>query len=159
MAFDAFLKLDGIDGDSNANGHENEIELQSFSWGETNSGTAGGGAGGGGGLTAFQDFQFTMLSGKPATQLFLKCANGTHISHAHVTLRTEAAIKGGGLEFLKMHLEGIVVTNFQQAGAADGADRPTEEVALNFNRVTLETFDNSGQTGSASWDIQNNSSG
>ena len=47
MAFDAFLKIDGIEGESTDKTHPGEIEIQSFSWGVSN--TASGGAGGGGG--------------------------------------------------------------------------------------------------------------
>ena len=39
MAFDAFLKLDGIDGESVPEGYEKWIEVLSFSWGASN--TAG----------------------------------------------------------------------------------------------------------------------
>jgi len=35
MAFDAFLKIDGIDGESQDKTHPNEIEIDSFSWGVT----------------------------------------------------------------------------------------------------------------------------
>ena len=33
MAFDAFLKIDGIEGESNDKTHKGEIEISSFSWG------------------------------------------------------------------------------------------------------------------------------
>ena len=39
MAFDAFLKLDGIEGESNDKTHKGEIEISSYSWGVANSGS------------------------------------------------------------------------------------------------------------------------
>ena len=42
---DYFLKLDGIDGESDDRIHKEWIELSSFSWGESNA--VGGGRGGG----------------------------------------------------------------------------------------------------------------
>ena len=43
-AADYFLKIDGIEGESKADKHKDEIDLQSFSWGATQSGSfaAGG---------------------------------------------------------------------------------------------------------------------
>ncbi len=38
--FDAFLKIEGIDGESADSKHKGEIELLSFSWGETQGGSA-----------------------------------------------------------------------------------------------------------------------
>ena len=41
MAYDAFLKIDGIEGESNDKTHKGEIELSSFSWGVSNAGCRG----------------------------------------------------------------------------------------------------------------------
>jgi type VI secretion system secreted protein Hcp len=47
MAVDFFLKIDGIDGESKDSKHKGEIDIESFSWGATQTGTshAGGGSG------------------------------------------------------------------------------------------------------------------
>ena len=37
--FDAFLKIDGCPGESEADGHKDEIDLMSFSWGQSNAGS------------------------------------------------------------------------------------------------------------------------
>ncbi len=42
-AVDYFLKIDGIQGESQDKTHKNEIQLDSFSWGATNAGTVGDG--------------------------------------------------------------------------------------------------------------------
>jgi len=46
---DYFLKIDGIDGESQDSKHKGDIELESFSWGATQAGTSsyGGGMGAG----------------------------------------------------------------------------------------------------------------
>ena len=38
---DYFLKIDGIEGESQDSKHSKEIELESWSWGETQTGTRG----------------------------------------------------------------------------------------------------------------------
>ena len=46
-AVDYFLKVDGIQGESKADKHKDEIDIESFSWGATQSGTFAVGGGGG----------------------------------------------------------------------------------------------------------------
>ena len=48
MASDIFAKIGDIKGESADSKHKGEIDILSFSWGVTNSGTIGGGGGGGG---------------------------------------------------------------------------------------------------------------
>ena len=44
---DYFLKIDGIEGESRDDKHKDEIEIESFSWGETQTGSFAVGGGGG----------------------------------------------------------------------------------------------------------------
>jgi type VI secretion system secreted protein Hcp len=48
-AVDYFLKIDGIQGESKADRHKDEIDIESLSWGETQSGIFAVGGGGGAG--------------------------------------------------------------------------------------------------------------
>ena len=68
---DVFLKIsDGIDGESLDDKHKNEIEIDSFSWGVTQSGTAGRtGTGQGAGKASFQDIHFTAKVNKSSPTL------------------------------------------------------------------------------------------
>ena len=69
-AVDYFLKLDGIEGESKADKHTNEIDVLSFSWGATQTGTFASGTGGGGaGKVSMQDFHFTMEHSKASPAL------------------------------------------------------------------------------------------
>lgn len=81
MAFDAFLKLDGIKGE----GSGGAITLESFSWGVSNSSsTATGGAGTG--KASFQDFSFRSIAGSESADLLLACASGKHIPVGELTI-------------------------------------------------------------------------
>src|SRR5256885_3864946 len=86
-AVDYFLKVDGIEGESTDSKHKGEIDVQSFSWGETQSGTFAAGGGGGAGKVAMQDFHFVMGVNKSSPKLMLACANGQHIKQAVLTCR------------------------------------------------------------------------
>src|SRR5262249_37561412 len=91
MAFDCFLKIDGVEGESKDARHANEIDVLSFSWGESNTGVAAHGGGGGAGKVSMQDFHFTMKLNKASPLLAAPGATGKHIKSAVLTCR-----KAGG---------------------------------------------------------------
>ena len=118
-AVDYFLKLDGISGESKDAKHKGEIEVLSFSFGETNSGSGGPGGGGGAGKVQMSDFSFTARTSKASPQLFLHCAQGKHLKQAILTVR-----KAGGSqqEYLKIKLNDILVSSYA-LGGSEGARR------------------------------------
>ena len=103
-AVDYFLKIDGIEGESKADKHTGEIDLESFSWGATQSGSFATGGGGGSGKVSMQDFHFTMGINKAGPALFLACAQGDHIPKAVLTCRKAGKEQQ---EFLKVSLEPV----------------------------------------------------
>ena len=74
-AVDYFLKIDGIDGESQDAKHKNEIHIESWSFGATQGGTSGSGGGGGAGKVSMQDFHFVMGVNKASPKLMLACAS------------------------------------------------------------------------------------
>lgn len=86
MADDYFLKIDGIEGESQDARHKGEIELDAWSFGGTAEEVVGGTVGrkpsgptrpgaASGRFTA-QDFQFTAKVSKASPKLFEACATG-----------------------------------------------------------------------------------
>jgi type VI secretion system secreted protein Hcp len=132
-AVDYFLKIDGIQGESRDDSHKDEIDIESFSWGETQSGTFAAGGGGGAGKVSMQDFHFTMLVNKASPALFLTCAQGDHIKNAKLTCR-----KAGNdqQEFLKITMSDVLVSSFQIGGT--GGVVPTDQISLNFAKIEVE---------------------
>src|SRR6478672_11628700 len=137
MAFDAFLKIEGIEGESTDKTHKGEIEIHSFSWGAANTGTGSVGGGGGAGKVSFQDFSFTMPISKASPNLMLACATGKHFPTATLTCR-----KAGGsqVEFLKIKLSDILVSSFSNGGLGQGSDikqdeLPLDQLSLNFVKI------------------------
>jgi len=132
-AVDYFLKIDGIQGESKADKHKDEIDIQSFSWGATQSGTFAVGGGGGAGKVSMQDFHFTMPDNKASPALFLACAQGDHIKNAILTCR-KAGKKP--VEFLKFTLSNVLISSFQIGGT--GGVVPTDQISLNFAKIEVE---------------------
>jgi type VI secretion system secreted protein Hcp len=135
MAFDAFLKIEGIDGESTDKAHPGEIEILSYSWGVTNTGSAGSGGGGGAGKAVFQDIHFTTHLSKASPNLMLACATGRHLQKATLTCR-KAGGGGNSVEFLVITLTDCLVSSYQDGGTAGGQDDvPVDEFSLNFAKI------------------------
>jgi type VI secretion system secreted protein Hcp len=85
MAFDAFLKLAGIKGESLDSKHKDEIEVLSFSFGISNkvSPTGGGGAG----KATIEDFRFVKNVDTASPDLFDATCSGKPNSCAPVPCR------------------------------------------------------------------------
>lgn len=133
MPADMFLKLDGIQGESNDSKHKNEIEIENYSFGVSQQGTASHGQGLGAGKAQFQDFHFTKRIDKATPNLFVAAATGRHISEALLTVR-----KAGGTqeEYLKVTLKDVLISSYSTSGN-EGAV-PLEAVGLNFTEAKYE---------------------
>src|SRR5215475_5550792 len=69
-AVDYFLKIEGIEGESTDKTHKNSIQVESFSFGETQAGSASHGSGGGAGKVQMQDFHFVKKLDRASPSLF-----------------------------------------------------------------------------------------
>lgn len=132
-AVDYFLKIDGIDGESGDAKHANEIQLMSWSFGETQAGSHSFGGGGGAGKVVMQDFHFTMNTNKASPKLFLACANGEHIKNAVLTCRKAGKEQQ---EYLKWTFSDLLVSSYQTGGSG-GDVIPVDQISLNFTKVEI----------------------
>ena len=133
--FDAFLKIDGISGESSDAKHKGEIELSSWSWGETQTGTHASGTGGGAGKVSMGDFRFVTTINKASVLLMLNCANGAHIKQAVLTCRKAGKDQQ---EYLEITMSDLLVSSYQTGGATSGSVLPTDQVSLNYAKIELE---------------------
>jgi type VI secretion system secreted protein Hcp len=158
MALDMFIKIEGIDGESKDDAHADEIDVLSWSWGASQSGTFHTGGGGGAGKVNVNDLSFTKWVDKASTPLFLHVCNGAHIDSATLTVR-----KSGGepVEYMVIEMEKLMVTSYSTGGSG-GEDSLTECVTLNFAKVKCkyqpQADDGSpdGGTIDNGWDIEAN---
>jgi type VI secretion system secreted protein Hcp len=159
MAVEAFLKLDGIDGESQKEGHVNEIELFSFSWGASNPSSVSFGTGSGAGKVDISSLTVQTQVAKQSPKLFLACASGQHIAKGKLTVR-EA---GGGekpLEYLTYDMEEVFIDSVSWGGAAGGG-KPSESVSMSFKKVTMTYWPQNadgtlGDKIPAGWDVSKN---
>ena len=157
MAVDVFLKLGDIKGESVDSKHKDEIDVLSWSWGMSNTGTTHLGGGGGAGKVSVQDLHITKYVDKSSPNLMLTCCNGKHFNDATLTVR-----KAGedALEYLKITLKTVLVSSVSPGGSK-GDERTMESVGLNFASFKVEYTpqDDKGKAGgtvTAGWDIAKN---
>jgi type VI secretion system secreted protein Hcp len=157
MASDMFLKLDDIKGESVDVKHTGEIDVFSFSWGVTQSGSAHVGGGTGAGKAHVSDLTITKKVDKSSPNLFVMCCAGTPIKQGVLTIR-----KAGGkaLEYMKITMNQAMITSVN-LGGAEGAEIISETVSLNFASLSYEYVPQKADgTGEASitktWNIAGN---
>jgi type VI secretion system secreted protein Hcp len=133
---DYFLKIDSVPGESHDAHHPDEIEVTSFAWGETNSGSpvgGGGGGGGKGGKVHLQDFHFSAVTSKASPKLMVLCANGKRVKGAVLTARRAGSAQQ---EFLKLTFTDVTVASYDISGTEPGV--PIDSVSLNFSKVQID---------------------
>src|SRR6056297_2126121 len=160
MAVDMFLKLEGIDGESQDNKHKGEIDVLAWSWGMSQSGTFHVGQGGGGGKANFQDLSVTKWVDLASPLLQLYTANGDHFPTATLTVRNAGKTP---LEYIVMKMKKVMITSVSTGGSG-GEDRLTENISLNFAEVayayTEQKDDGSkGKVKEFKWNIPGNVQG
>jgi type VI secretion system secreted protein Hcp len=143
MAVDVFLKIDGVPGESADSKHKSEIDVLSYSWGVSQTGTSSYGGGGGAGKANFGDFSFMMRMNKATPKLMQACANGSHIKDATLTCR-----KAGDKqqEYMQYKFYDLLISSYQTSASSE---EPTESISFNFSKMEMEykEQDSKGQLG------------
>lgn len=158
MAFDTYIKIEGVEGEATADGFEKQIEIYSFSWGASNPTTIGSGSSGlSAGKVSLSSFNIMKKTEKSSARLFAACCKGDHFTSALVSLR-KATGEGGQGVYLTYKFTDVMVESIQWSGSSGGDDTPTESVSLAYGKVEIE-YKNQGKdgklavAGQAAWDL------
>jgi type VI secretion system secreted protein Hcp len=132
MAVDVFLKIEGVKGESKDTKHPNEIDVLSWSWGITQTGTMAYGGGGGGGKANVSDISLMKRMDAATSRLMDSVQNGKHFDSAILTVR-----KAGGKqeEYFKISFWDLLVTSLQHSASSE---EPMESLSLNFAKYKTE---------------------
>lgn len=135
MAVDMFLKIEGVEGESPDDKHKGEMEINSFSFGATQTGSSSSGGGAGGGKVNMQDFHFVINLGKHSPKIFEHVCTGKHFPTATLVCR-----KAGGdkQEYLKIKFTDILISSYQIGCSTGGGDLPMDQISFNFTKVEKE---------------------
>ncbi len=150
MAYDAFLKIDGITGESQKDKHKGEIEVSSFALGAANPTSVGVGTGLAAGKVQLSDFSVVKPTDKSSPTLFLNCCAGKSFSKATAAIQKAT---GGttGETYLQYDFTNVYVTSIQWSGSGGsgggGHDTPHETVTFAFESMKI-TYKPQGADGS-----------
>jgi type VI protein secretion system component Hcp len=174
MAYEAFLKIDGIQGEQ-SNG---TIEIDSFSFGVANTTSIGSATGGSGaGKASASDFNFTSKVGSQSPRLLESVFTNKVLENAQLTVTD----KGAG-SFLTIKFSEVLVSSYKLAEGpaslkiddvgglkidallpAVQKSLPTELVSFSFSQISFQTQSSTGNgsiTGNGSntvnWDLSQN---
>jgi type VI secretion system secreted protein Hcp len=157
MAVDMFIKIGDLKGESQDQKHKDAIDVLSWTWGVSNTGSAHVGGGAGTGKASVQDLSFTKWMDKASTPLLLACCNGKHFHEASLVVR-KAGEKP--VEYCKIKMEHVLISSVSTGGSGHD-ERLTEHVTLNFGKVSVDYTpqNDKGASGTPipmSWDIAAN---
>ena len=164
MPFKAFLRVEGIAGESNDDRHRDWIEILSYNHGLAQSALVSGP----GGTPAasritHQDFRVTKSLDKSSPKLNLACCKGEYFRQ--ITLELCRAT-GDKQRFMVYTMGDVIVTSIRPAGSAVAAENlPIEEVTFNYRKIEWTYTETDPRTGvvkgdvKASWDVATNQPG
>ena len=157
MAVDQFMKIGDINGEARDSVYKDWIDVLSWSWGATQSGSMHVGGGGGSGKVNMQDLTFSKYVDSATTNLMTKVCNGKHYPEAKLVVR-KAGEKP--VEYIRITMTDVLVSSYQTGGNG-GEDRLTETVTLNFAKVKVEYTPQAKDGTSAAamdmgWDVEAN---
>ncbi|MBP1126290.1 MULTISPECIES: type VI secretion system tube protein Hcp [Pseudomonas] len=158
MAFDGYIKIEGIQGEALDEKYKGCIEINGYGFGmhQSTSATASSTGGASSGRTSVTDFTFTKLLDKSSCKLIEAVCAGTHLKEVVLTLHRAGGEK---LKYFEVTLEEVIISNYSQ-NVSDGV--PTETVSLNYGRIkttyTQQSRVDGGGGGNVSggWDRINN---
>lgn len=150
MAGDAFLKIDGIPGESTDDKHKDWIEILSYNLGVSQMASTGSTGGGrSAGRADFKDFSFSKEVDKSSAKLLLFCANGSHVKE--MTLQLHRAT-GDKQKYLEIKLTDNLITSVHPAGGGGGI--PSESVTVNFGKIEYVYTQTDTKTGKPKGDVK-----
>jgi type VI secretion system secreted protein Hcp len=131
MAFDAFLRLDGIQGDSNDDAHKDEIEVVAFNWAVTRPKKK----------KELQPLVIYKRVDKATPQLSMVTCGGGSIASA----RLDVVRSADRQSFFQLVLANVVIVGLEIEGVADGeSGTPSEKLSLAYEAITVRSLGASG---------------
>lgn len=136
------------------------IDLLSWSWGASQSGSMAFAGGGGAGRASVNDFSFTMRENKASPKLLQACLTGQHIPEATLEGRRAGGGKKPAKPFIKVKFTDLLVSSFSTGGSG-GSLIPAENISFNFSKLSFDYLaqDAKGNTttvGAVVYDVKKN---
>jgi len=156
-AFDIFVKVSGIKGESTNKDFKNQIEASNYTWSVTRDDTSDlvNGTPGRNDRAKFSDFIIAKETDSATPLLFLASVSGKIIPT--VTISLTKIVDGESVPFLTYRLNNVAIGSVRH-NASDGVNGPSEKVYFAYSQIilTYTPFNNKGVAGekiTAGWDL------
>ena len=137
MSANMYLKLEGVEGESVSDSNPKEFEILSWShsFSQPTSPTRVSAGAGTVEKAHHSDLTFTKYMDQGTPPVLKACWNGKQSKTAVLTCyRSDGAEDGKPLQYLKIEMEEVVISNYSVSGGA--GDIPIENISLNYGKVT-----------------------
>jgi type VI secretion system secreted protein Hcp len=141
---DYYLLIAGINGESQAQGMTNNIELESWSWGASNPASLGG-KGLAAGKPSLADFTCSFPLESSTHAVVQNLTKGTHIASATFTGRKTG---GGGTpyNYLVVTMTKCFITSFATGGGSSGV--PSASLSIAYETIQYQYYTQDTASGS-----------
>ena len=162
MAFDCFLKIDGVPGECTDDKHKDWIEVLSYSHGvsQPSSGSVSSGGARSAERCDHQDLSVVKTLDKASPKLSLFCCNGTHVKEVKVELCRATGNKEKYMEYI---MSDVIISSVRPGGSSQGGETlPLEEVSFNYGKIEWAYVETDHKTGKpkgstkSHWDLVTN---
>lgn len=130
------LKINGIDGDSQATGYEDQIDCDSWNWGASQAANMHVATGGAAGGSSVNDIAVTKSMDKASPNLMLACCLGRHIDEVLLTCTKSSG--GEQVAWLEITMKRVIISSVQ-FGGQEGS-QGTESLTLNFGEYMMKFY-------------------
>lgn len=151
MAYDIYCQVDGCDGEATSSGHENWIEVDSFTHSITQPPAPTGNSTKPGGKSEHAAFQITKRADMASAKLYQACAKGEDIPK--VVVECVRAIAGAPTTFLKITMEKCFVEYISPVASGGGEDYPQDTVGFRYGKIEWEYTHEDGGAVPGAFDV------
>lgn len=160
MSFDAFVKIDGIEGESTDSKHSGWIEATQYKAGASQkvSSTVSSAGGATTGRVDVKPFTFTKQVDGSSPKLFQACCAGTHFNKIIIAIHRAGETEK--VKFMQYELSDCIISDVTTVGGEN--QFPTESISIDFGKIiatyVVQKRQGGGPAGNicAGWDLQRN---
>jgi type VI secretion system secreted protein Hcp len=152
MAFDAFIKIDGIPGESSDDKHQDWIEVTHFEHGLEQPASATASSSGGATAERVNHAPFVIKHqiDKASPKLYEACCTGKHIKEVVFEL---CRAGGDKVKYLEVKLQQVLVSKVELEGAKSDDSFPAEVVSLNYGKINWTYIQQKREDGTGSGNV------
>lgn len=152
-----YLQISGCPGSSVNSEHKGWSDIESCSFGVTQSSSAATGPGFGVGKASFQHMEVVKPIDKASPNLMQYCASGKHVDKITLSI---CKVGGGEKQYAKVELTGCFIQGVSLMSST-GSPYVKEKVAISYKKINFiyKDQDSSGSLGAAvtaAWDVEKN---